>query len=504
MQKFKRLLSFENLVYLVIFLIYGGSSYYYYTPSNDIIFWDFDSRTNIDEFIQILKPSGIWDFIYDSAFGNYTVYGRIYEFLIACLMFPIQKITSFSYPVSAFIVHLLVMYTGLMILTKSLIKDKILSILVFISLLMVCVDSKIMIKTTSLEVFIFSLIVLILINENIKFRKNILYFLFGIISGIKFVNIIYPAIFFLIDFKSLTIKKFLRYFLYGLFGLVAAQPYILTPRGFKDQLNFIIETINYKENYIVTPVDWLNLIVDDFNILYLVPILFVFIIQIRRFSFSKFEIFLILAPTAQVLSYFFSENLIRSHYLNLPISLLIIFLVQKVRLSDWMRYTIIIVFMIVNINYFIDSADGRANIAKFSSYSSFQNSLYLAPSYLAMNEVNSFVLNDLIKSDDNLIWWQASGLVRPYSEFHWGSTEDPSDVDYYYKDIWGDPRGFAVDRCADFGGVAVVLVDEKNISDVIHNFEMKNFILVKSFEYDFMPQKYYVFYNSFNKTPKGC
>ena len=43
-------------------------------------------------------------------------------------MFPIQKITSFSYPVSAFIVHLLVMYTGLMILTKSLIKDKILSI----------------------------------------------------------------------------------------------------------------------------------------------------------------------------------------------------------------------------------------------------------------------------------------------------------------------------------------------------------------------------------------
>ena len=160
--------------------------------------------------------------------------------------------------------------------------------------------------------------------------------------------------------------------------------------------------------------------------------------------------------------------------------------------------------MIVNINYFIDSADGRANIAKFSSYSSFQNSLYLAPSYLAMNEVNSFVLNDLIKSDDNLIWWQASGLVRPYSEFHWGSTEDPSDVDYYYKDLWEDPRAFAVDRCADFGGVAVVLMDEKYISELIDSFEMKNFLLVKSFEFDFMPTKYYVFYNAFNKTPKGC
>ena len=121
-----------------------------------------------------------------------------------------------------------------------------------------------------------------------------------------------------------------------------------------------------------------------------------------------------------------------------------------------------------------------------------------------MNEVNNFVLNDLMVSDDNLIWWQASGSLRPYSQFHWGSTEDPSDVDYYYKDIWGDPRGFAVDRCADFGGVAVILLDEKFISDLIHNFEMKNFILINSFENDFMLEKYYVFYNSFNKTPKGC
>ena len=63
--------------YFLIFVLFHIFFLYLYTPPNNIIFWDVDSRSNIDEIAQIIKPSSLYDFIFDSAYGGYVPYGRV-------------------------------------------------------------------------------------------------------------------------------------------------------------------------------------------------------------------------------------------------------------------------------------------------------------------------------------------------------------------------------------------------------------------------------------------
>lgn len=519
--RFRNLLIFENLIYILIFNLYLFLAYYYFTPPNNLIFWGIDSRLNIEEFIQILNPSSLWDFVFDSAYGNFTVYGRIFQFTTSIFMFLLSIFTNFSYPVLAFITQIFIMYLGLLLLTKKIVKDQNLRYLVLINLLIVCVEAKVLIKTTALEMFVFSIAIYF-----IHSKKNFLtYLFFGILAGIKFTNIIYPVIFFIITIKSIKTSSFFKNLFSGLMGLILAQPFVLTTAGFKVYTNFLIETINYKENYLIGPKDWMLLIENEFNIIFLLPFILFLLFNIKNLHFNKYETFLIIAPLFQILSYLFSDNLIRTHYLNLPMCILLVIVIEKTPIKMYIKYFVLIIYFLINFNYFINSSEGQANIRTYSTYSNVMEVLYQQDQYIAMNKTNEYVLNDLRTSEDKLIWWQVSDNIRPYSAFHWGSTENPLDADYYYKDIWGDPRGFPNDRCADYGGIVVLVLGIDDIEKVTFDFKKKGFDLVKSIPIlnnkvsfsevanfqSVLPKKindqkssYYVFYNSYNMPPLGC
>lgn len=521
MFKVKKLIDKEIYLNIFVYIIYISLSYFYFTPPNNLIFWDIDSRLQIEEFIQILNPSSLWDFIFDSAYGNLTVYGRIFQFITAIIMLLIGTFTNFSYPVLAFITQSILMFTGLSIITKKLIENIYLRFFLLINLLLVCVESKVLIKTTGLEVLTFSIATILIYSK----KNSLAYFFFGILSGIKFINIIYPFVFLLLTIKKENISGFGKNLIYGLAGLVIAQPFIVTSKGFKSFLNIVIWHLNYKEGYLVRPSDWLTLIRNEFNLIFLLPLILYFLFKVPSITFSKLETFLLIAPIFQISSYLFSENLIRSHYLNLPICILIIVITKKVPLKIFSKCLILTIFLIANLNYFINSSKNIANIDNFSSYSNVMEALYKQDKYIAMNEINNFILNDLMSKEDNLIWWQVDGNIRPYSVFHWGSTENPLTVDYYYKDIWGDAKKFPHDRCADYGGIAVLVLNTEDSLKVIDDFKNKNFTLVKTLEIlnksqsfgqlenyknvlanpvDNSVKSYYVFYNSKNQPPYGC
>ena len=126
--------------------------------------------------------------------------------------------------------------------------------------------------------------------------------------------------------KKITFKKFIVYFVSGISGLIAGQPYVLIPKGFTNNFRFIFETLNYKEGYTVTYVDWLKIAYYEFNSIILFIPLALIVSNFKNIKLKNEEKFLILAPSFQIISFFFSDNLIRQYYLNLPMSAIIIFI----------------------------------------------------------------------------------------------------------------------------------------------------------------------------------
>ena len=78
---FKKI-KFKNFyIYLSIFITFNSFLLIFFTPPSNIIFYDMDSRIMMDEIIQILNPSSVYDFIYDTAYGGRIIYGRfVYNF----------------------------------------------------------------------------------------------------------------------------------------------------------------------------------------------------------------------------------------------------------------------------------------------------------------------------------------------------------------------------------------------------------------------------------------
>ena len=197
--------------------------------------------------------------------------------------------------------------------------------------------------------------------------------------------------------------------------------------------------------------------------------------NIKNIKLIAEEKFLILAPCSQIIIFFFSENLIRKHYVNLPMSAIIIFIILMLKNKKILMTGVLILYFVFNFNYFLINSNENS-IRNSGSYDSFTEVHYKSDEFIEMNKVNEYVLNSVRKPDDKLIWWQASQYMRPYSQFHWGSTENPESSEYYYKDIWGSKLKFSNDRCADYGGIVVMLLSKNEIDEVSDNLNKKNFI----------------------------
>ena len=123
-----------------------------------------------------------------------------------------------------------------------------------------------------------------------------------------------------------------------------------------------------------------------------------------------------MAPSFQIISFFFSDNLIRQHYLNLPMSAIIIFIFLMLKNKKITTTGILILYLVFNFNYFLNNSHPES-IKNAGSYESFINTFYESEEYVEMNKVNEYILNDVRTSNDKLIWWHASQYMRPYSNF---------------------------------------------------------------------------------------
>ena len=109
---------------------------------------------------------------------------------------------------------------------ESILGKNALKYLLLINLLIVCISSKSFIKTTSVEIFIFSLVIFYIFKSENKHKEKIIYFIFGVLTGLKFIHAIYPVIYFLINLKKINFRNFIVYFVSGMSGLIVGQPYI--------------------------------------------------------------------------------------------------------------------------------------------------------------------------------------------------------------------------------------------------------------------------------------
>ena len=233
---------------LFLYALYISLLFIFFTPPKNIIFFDIDSRLNMDEIIQIIQPSSLTDFIYDLSFGGFWVYGRIFYSIYAVFL----KLLSFllfntSYVHILMLINYSAIFFAVWIFSRNLFKkDYILTFLTIVLFLLFEPSSVINFKTTSLEIFILSCIFLLLVNDYSKSKydvSNFLPFLFGILAGIKFPNIAFFAGFLIANYKLIfQFRKLIKKLIIFLFGIIIAQPMILTPKGFRYYLKiyFII------------------------------------------------------------------------------------------------------------------------------------------------------------------------------------------------------------------------------------------------------------------------
>ena len=184
-------------------------------------------------------------------------------------------------------------------------------------------------------------------------------------------------------------------------------------------------------------------------------------------------------------------------------SAIIIFIFLMLKNKKITTTGILILYLVFNFNYFLNNSHPES-IKNAGSYESFINTFYESEEYVEMNKVNEYILNDVRTSNDKLIWWFKSQYMRPY-EFHWGSTEDPENsLNIITNEICFSKLKFSNDRCADYGGIVVLLLTENEVAEISNNLINKNFRLQKSFEKQDNGLSYFVFYNPNFSHPIGC
>ena len=470
MKKFNSILFFYTFYISILFI--------FFTPHKNIIFFDIDSRLNMDEIIQIMKPSSFKDFIYDFSFGGFWVYGRIFYSIYAVLL----KLLSFIL-VSTANVHILMLinysflFFAIWIFSRKLFKENyFLSYLTIVLFLLFEPSSVINFKTTSLEIFILSCIFLLLVNDYSKSKYDLSKFLpvlFGILAGIKFPNIAFFAGYLIANYKLLfQFQKLVKKLIIFLFGIIIAQPMILTPKGFRYYFENIFHHLDYNEGRVAIS-NWFVTIYKNYGNLFVVitTLIFFLLLISKKINLDKKLNPLLFGAAIQLIAYLFSTGLIRAHYTKMPVVVLLLLFVNSINKfleQNNFKKNFLYLFLLISIFSAVPnfaSFQKEINFAKTRSFEVLYNQYDNLEQVSAMKLVENFAIDLARKKGVKLIWWdQDYNFYYPKSEFHWTSSENPELADYYIKEIWGGQSEFVESSCIDYGGIVVFVNNDLKTS----------------------------------------
>lgn len=444
----------------------------------------------IDEIIQIFTPSSLYDFIYDTTYGGRIIYGRFVYNFFAFFAFIFNLFFSNFMSISQIIIFINwnLLFISFLILNKVFIKNKYFKLLTLVLMLTFEISSIISLKTTSLEILILSLSIFFIYKDNSEnydnYKKSGL--LLGILFGIKFINAPYLGVFLILVIISKSISQKRQIYLYSFLGFLIAQPSVLIPQTLNVYIGDVVHHLSYQEGSNVSNLNWLEIIYHNFGNIF---ILLIFVATLYclykvRNKLLLFHIFMPLAAIIQLLGLLFSDGLIRAHYIKMPIVLLLYFSYKLIEEYIKLNWFLILgaCTLLFNISFLLEKSY-EINIFNYKTISEVENV------YLSLNQVNamqktlSYVKTISKQREIPLVWWGVSEgtYYYPYSEFHWSSSEDPQNSDFYIKELYEGPEGFAFGNCKNYGGIVVFILNEKN-DYVKQELTYNDFQLLKKYE----------------------
>ena len=500
------------LIETTIFLVFNIFYFYYFTPPENIIFYDMDTRMMMDEIIQITQPSSFIDFVYDTLYGGRIIWGRFFHYFYAPILFLLKALLSnfLSIPQIIMLVNYNLLFFGLLIICKVSLKDKILRYSALSLLLTFEINSIHNLRTTSLEIFLYSILLLIIYKnyEGLKKKEvSIIGILLGILFAIKFTNIPYGFIFFAYLIYTGRKNYTIVYSASFVSGFLIAQPSILIPRVFKLFIDDIFHHLKYDEG-VVTNFDWLSVIYNNYGKSLLILLVFSLIINKKLIAHNLIFLAFPFAALLQLISYLFSDGLIRPHYTKLPMIILLVYIFTIIDKLDKKIFFSVLFFTYVliisysnSINSFEFSISNNGNLSNVESQ--YSSSEQVKSMYKTLEYVKK------VSEDKNisLIWWSVDdpGIIYPYSEFHWTSYENPEDYDFYIKEMFEEFEGFVTGSCSDYGGIAVHYSNSinKNLENKLFS---KGYEFLKQFDLDSSNSdyNYRVYFRSQEGIPHDC
>ena len=430
-----------------------------------------DSRIMIDEIIQIFTPSSLYDFIYDATYGGRIIYGRFFYNFYAFFAFVFNLFLSNFISISQIIIFINwnLLFISFLILNKVFIKNIYFKLLTLVMMLTFEVSSLISLKTTSLEILILSLSIYFIYEHNSEndynYKKSSL--LLGILFGIKFINATYLGVFLIFVILSKSVPQKRPIFLYSFLGFLIAQPSVLHPQTLNVYVGDVVHHLSYQEGSDVSNFDWLKIIYDNFGNIFILLVFtaILYCLYKARKKLLLIHILMPLAAVIQLTSLLFSDGLIRAHYIKMPIVLLLYFsynLIEEYINLKWFLFLGVFT-LLSNISLLFEKSY-EINIFNYKSISEVENV------YLSLNQVNamqktlSYVKSISKKRDIPLVWWGVSEgtYYYPYSDFHWSSSEDPRNSEFYIKELYEGPEGFAFGNCKNYGGIVVFILNKNN------------------------------------------
>ena len=298
----------------------------------------------------------------------------------------------------------------------------------------------------------------------------------GILCGIKFTNVPFPIVIFvyLVYSKNQHIVKFV---FSSIVGLLIAQPSLLIPKVFNLFIDDIFHHLNYNEG-IVTNFDWLEIIYKNYGKMFLLVFILFVLLSINNFKIRTNTYLILIAAIIQLISYFFSDGLIRPHYTKLPMILIFFYffnIIEKSRYKTIMSFFIFIfIFIGVHENY---QEAYEINLYRDKSIRNIDNLYKSKIEVILMNEVVDFVKQHSKENDIPLAWWSVGTTTYyPYSSYHWTSYEEPEEYDFYIKEMFEGFEGFVKGTCSNYGGIVANYTDYLDI-------ELENLLLEKNFQF---------------------
>lgn len=457
--------------YLAIGIIFNISYFIFFTPPSSIVFYDMDSRIMIDEIMQILIPTSLYDFIYDTTYGGRIIYGRFFYNFYAFFSFILNLFFSnlLTIPQIIIFINWNLLFISFLILNKVLIKNIYLKLLTLMLMLTFEISSIVSLKTTSLEILILSLVVFFTYGHSSEsdnyFKRTS--FLLGILFGIKFINAPYLGVFLIFVILNKSLDQKIYIYLNSLLGFLIAQPSVLIPQSLKVYTSDIIHHLSYKEGSYVSNVDWAKVIFKNFGNVFILFIFITFLYSLyknkRKFLFK--HTLMPLAALIQLIALLFSNGLIRAHYTKMPMILILYLsfnLIEKYTNLKWFVFLVASTLMF-NISLILEKS-AQINILKYESIDAVDNAYLSLNQVVSMNETLDYVKTISKQREIPLVWWGVSqgSYYYPYSQFHWTSSEDPQNSDFYIKELYEGPEGFAFGSCKNYGGVVVFILNENN------------------------------------------